>query len=382
MNTDTDTGHLHVDIVQEHSVKTISANVIDYPARDMTITVRGEMSFGELQDVLRAEKQQLPIDVADDAITVARMVDEDVSGPRQFGYGSLRDYVIGIEAVDGHGRVFHAGGRVVKNVAGYDLCRLLVGARGELGSITQLTFKLKPTPEWSSLVFAGFENLDSLDAALLKLNLTETTPVIFDVFNRTALTETLPALGAGNTLSQSFDDFPAVVVMGFEGPEQACHWQEEKLRYELQETAATTGVLHDSAVSGNYCRIIQRYTFDTGQVSWMARVSTLPSKTVTVIREFENVDCVVFGRAGGTLYVRPASCVPSSASSSTDSSAAQENRRPDETESIQKLKRIVVPAHGTITAVKGESDDNTKSGAAIEQLSLSLRQALGAGLRS
>ena len=52
------------------------------------------------------------------------MVADDLSGPRQFGYGTLRDYVIGIEAVDGRVRIFHADGRVVKNVAGYDRCRL------------------------------------------------------------------------------------------------------------------------------------------------------------------------------------------------------------------------------------------------------------------
>ena len=105
----------------------ISSSVIDYPARDMTITVGTGMSAGQLCGILRHENQQLPIDTADGEITIRELVDFDISGPRQFGYGTLRDYVIGIEASDGSGRVFHAGGRVVKNEAGYDLCRLLIG---------------------------------------------------------------------------------------------------------------------------------------------------------------------------------------------------------------------------------------------------------------
>jgi glycolate oxidase FAD binding subunit len=70
-----------------------------------------------------------------------------MSGPRRYGYGTIRDYVIGIEAIDGRGTVFHAGGRVVKNVAGYDFCKLLTGSYGTLGLITHVTLKVRPRPE-------------------------------------------------------------------------------------------------------------------------------------------------------------------------------------------------------------------------------------------
>ena len=62
--------------------------------------------------------------------------------------GTIRDYVIGIHAVDGRGVAFKGGGRVVKNVAGYDFCKLLTGSLGTLGVITQLALKVKPQPEW------------------------------------------------------------------------------------------------------------------------------------------------------------------------------------------------------------------------------------------
>jgi len=169
----------------------ISSAIVDYPARDMTITVGAGMSYGTLQTILREENQQLPIDVADEGTPLGELAAYDICGPRQFGYGSLRDYVIGVEAVDGTGRVFHAGGRVVKNVAGYDLCRLLVGSRNQLGTITQLTFKLKPLPTQQSIMVAGFRSLRDLEAALERLNLTATTPVILDVLGRSATSRLL-----------------------------------------------------------------------------------------------------------------------------------------------------------------------------------------------
>ena len=111
--------------------------MIDYPARDMTITVQAGITLGRLQDLLAAENQRLPIDVPRaDRATLGGGLAVNVSGPRRFGCGTLRDYVIGISIVNDEGQEIKAGGRVVKNVAGYDLCKLHVGALGTLGVIT------------------------------------------------------------------------------------------------------------------------------------------------------------------------------------------------------------------------------------------------------
>ena len=109
--------------------------VVDYPARDMTVTVEAGLSLQDVTTLLESENQQLPVDVADPSMSVGAFVASDLAGPRQYGYGTLRDYLIGMEAVDGQGRVFHAGGRVVKNVAGYDFCRLAVGSRGSRAAV-------------------------------------------------------------------------------------------------------------------------------------------------------------------------------------------------------------------------------------------------------
>src|SRR5207248_8436268 len=97
--------------------------VIDYPARDLTITVEAGITMQKLQETLAAENQWLPIDVPPQA-TIGGAIACDVSGSRRYGYGTLRDYVIGITVVNDRGEETHAGGRVVKNVAGYDFMKL------------------------------------------------------------------------------------------------------------------------------------------------------------------------------------------------------------------------------------------------------------------
>jgi glycolate oxidase FAD binding subunit len=122
--------------------------VIDYPARDLTITVQAGVTIQKLQETLAAENQWLPIDVPlPETATIGGAIACDVSGPRRYGYGTLRDYVIGITVVNDRGEETHAGGRVVKNVAGYDMMKLHTGALGTLGVITQVTLKVKPRPE-------------------------------------------------------------------------------------------------------------------------------------------------------------------------------------------------------------------------------------------
>src|SRR5205807_9828714 len=132
--------------------------VIDYPARDMTITVQAGITVAKLQEILAAENQQLPVDVPlPEQATLGGAIAVNASGPRRYGYGTLRDYVIGISFVNDEGQEVKAGGRVVKNVAGYDLCKLHIGALGTLGIITQVTLKLKPVPEDQGAVAVGCE---------------------------------------------------------------------------------------------------------------------------------------------------------------------------------------------------------------------------------
>ena len=294
----------------------ISSSVIDYPARDMTITVGTGMSAGQLCGILRHENQQLPIDTADGEITIRELVDFDISGPRQFGYGTLRDYVIGIEASDGSGRVFHAGGRVVKNVAGYDLCRLLIGAKGQLGTLRQLTFKLKPLPAAQCLTIAAFRSLKDLASALDRLNLTSTAPQILDVVNRHAAETVLQnsdlQLDPG-VLSAS----AALLVLGFDGSRTACDWQTKTVAEELHGTATSVvPIMHGEAMTV-YCQAAMKFS-GSHQLpvdEWLARVVTLPSRVAAVLQVAEEFGLQACGRAGnGIICLRSASSAADTAS--------------------------------------------------------------------
>src|SRR5437762_1029226 len=103
--------------------------VIDYPARDMTVTVEAGVTMKVLADLLAKERQRLPVDVPQaEAATIGGVIATNWNGPRRYGESPLRDFVIGISAVDGRGLPFKGGGRVVKNVAGYEFCKLLTGS--------------------------------------------------------------------------------------------------------------------------------------------------------------------------------------------------------------------------------------------------------------
>ena len=223
--------------------------VIDFPARDMTITVEAGITIAKLQALLAPENLRLPIDVPDpERATLGGILAANVSGPRRLGYGTLRDYLIGVSAVSDEGNEFKAGGRVVKNVAGYDLCKLLVGSLGTLGVITQATLKLRPRAEENALVTLGCEG--SAAAGLLdRLHASRTRPVCVELLNQ-------PAAQAIYTAAKMTPPTaPWTLVVGYEGNADAVNWQVQQLVQELgagqsleARVGFTAGLLWDSLV--------------------------------------------------------------------------------------------------------------------------------------
>ena len=151
--------------------------VIDYPARDMTITVEAGITLDALAQTLAGERQWLPVEGAQPQVaTLGGLMATAFSGPRRYGYGTMRDYVIGMTAVDGRGKAFKAGGRVVKNVAGYDFCKLLTGSLGTVGVISQVTLKVRPLPERSALLVCNLRDDAVAERLLAALIDSATTP--------------------------------------------------------------------------------------------------------------------------------------------------------------------------------------------------------------
>ena len=242
--------------------------VIDFPARDMTVTVQAGITIAKLQALLAPENLQLPIDVPQpERATLGGVIVTNVSGPRRLGYGTLRDYVIGISAINDAGNEFKAGGRVVKNVAGYDLCKLLVGSLGTLGVITQVTLRLRPLPEETALISLGVEAAE-LAGLLDQLHSSRTRPVCVDLLNQPAAQQAFAHAQLPPPQS------PWALIVGFEGNATAVDWQVQQLVKEL-------GTSHslDARVSAT-ARALWR-----GLVEWKSlatplfvfKVNTLPS---------------------------------------------------------------------------------------------------------
>ncbi|MEY3601213.1 MAG: hypothetical protein RL169_457 [Armatimonadota bacterium] len=131
------------------------AGIIEHDIEDMTISVKPGTRLIDLQAHLAEHNQFLPVDPSYPVVTtIGGMVAAAASGYLATGYGTVRDLLIGLEAIDTSGNMIHGGGRVVKNVTGYDLPKLMTGSNGQLAILTKLTFRVMPRPEARASVVA------------------------------------------------------------------------------------------------------------------------------------------------------------------------------------------------------------------------------------
>lgn len=290
------------------------SSVVEYPSKDMTITVQAGMTLDELRNILAENNQQLPVDAWNSTTTVGALVAGNFFGPRQYGYGTIRDYLIGIEAVEGQGRVFHAGGRVVKNVAGYDLCRLLTGSRGALGIITQVTFKLKPKPAQGRMRTWRFDDDKTLEEALNRLNNSNATPVVLDFLYAA------PELAAQRESDSDRNDLPYSVSIGVEGSDDVVAWQFDQLR---QDCVGGEEIELGDGPGSSIDHHCKSYGYDWNGYDIVIR--TLPSKVVPLARKLAERGYSSQGYAGsGILCVAPSSADDSGTARSVCNSLAQE----------------------------------------------------------
>ena len=136
--------------------------IIEHAAGDLVVTVQTGVRLDYLQERLATEGQRLALDPPQSG-TIGGLIATNAAGPLRFRYGAPRDLLIGLTIVRADGTVAKAGGKVVKNVAGYDLGKLFAGSYGTLGLITQATFRLHPLPAASTWITA--ETHDAAQAA-------------------------------------------------------------------------------------------------------------------------------------------------------------------------------------------------------------------------
>ena len=130
--------------------------LIEHDDANLTATAQAGMRVAELQQILAGRHQFLAIDPPQTAeATIGGVVAANTNGPRRMHYGGVRDQVIGMKCVLATGEQVKSGGKVVKNVAGYDMCKLFTGSLGTLGVITEVTLRMAPVPERSACVLAS-----------------------------------------------------------------------------------------------------------------------------------------------------------------------------------------------------------------------------------
>ena len=151
--------------------------------------------------------------------------------------------MIGISAVDGRGTPFKGGGRVVKNVAGYDFCKLLIGSLGTLGVISQLTFKVKPTPETSVSILAECADLDTTERILADLVHAPAPPAAIDFLVGVAWDDVLQRPNA----SSPGVGLCGTVAVRFEGTESESNWMQRELEKRLVAAGGEDVRVLDSA---------------------------------------------------------------------------------------------------------------------------------------
>jgi glycolate oxidase FAD binding subunit len=146
------------------------AKMISYEPDDMTIVAGAGMTLGALDAMLGAHGQYLPVDPpAPSRTRIGALLGAAHSGPLRFSAGTVRDFLIGVQFAGHGGRPVRGGGRVVKNVAGYDLMKVMIGSFGTLGVITEATFKVRPVPEVRAVALGYYTSLAEAFAAGFRL---------------------------------------------------------------------------------------------------------------------------------------------------------------------------------------------------------------------
>ncbi len=264
--------------------------ILELTPADMTVTVESGLALGALQQELATHRQWLPIDPPNaDALTIHDLLARDLSGPRRFGYGTIREHLIGMKIALADGRVIKSGGKVVKNVAGYDLAKLFIGARGSLGAIVEATFKLRPWPEVERIVGRQVESLDEMKESLRAVLSSELTPVILDA-QRSADSH---VRANTNEHADSAVRAPMGIVLGFAGTRAEVEWQ--------LALAAKLGFHAEASLEHE-----ANFWNDTAPAH---RLSVLPSRLTEAITMLGDRPFVA--RAGnGTIYYRGARVGP------------------------------------------------------------------------
>jgi glycolate oxidase FAD binding subunit len=259
---------------------------LDHCAGDLTVTASAGARLGTVNEMLAHQGQRLALDPrCGDRATIGGIVGSNDSGPRRHLSGTPRDLIIGAEMVLADGRAVKAGGRVVKNVAGYDLARLLCGSFGTLAVITSATFKLAPVPPASKTVEASAALPRTLAELARDIDASPVRPSALEI-----------------------DTFPPRLLVRFESTSRAAD-QQASAAVEMCAARGVSSAILDAGVEADVWREYEHRLNGTDGV--LMKLAVLPTQVVDAIEYVERlalrsqIDWRLSGRAAlGVLYVR------------------------------------------------------------------------------
>ena len=250
--------------------------LLEHEPGDLTATSQAGITLDALQGRLAARGQWLSLDPAfGEQATLGGILAANASGPRRHLYGTARDLLIGVTAVAADGAVVKGGGKVVKNVAGYDLPKLYIGSCGTLGIIVEATVKLRPRPDADRLVLTCFERLKDCGQAVRLVLTSDLIPSAVDLLDGEALRGVglAPGVETGGAL-----------LLGFDGMREQVEWQCEEARRLL----AGAGPVAQRVLEAEARDAAWRSVRELGgrvfpEAAAQLRLAVLPSQVVEVI---------------------------------------------------------------------------------------------------
>ncbi|WP_306116151.1 MULTISPECIES: glycolate oxidase subunit GlcE [unclassified Roseovarius] len=261
-----------------------------YEPGALTLVVRAGTPVAEVEKVLDAEGQRLAFEPMDHRgllgtegePTIGGVVAANISGPRRIQVGACRDHLLGVRFVDGQGRIIKNGGRVMKNVTGYDLVKLMAGSYGTLGVLTELSLKVLPTSHATgTLLFEGLSDEDAVKALSM------------------ALGSPYEVTGAAH-LQRGVDGAP-VTMIRLEGFENSVAYRAEALQKQLAEFGSATLETDPARTKAGWEYVRDVVPFQTAQGDvW--RLSVKPGDAPGIVAALPGVQAL-YDWGGGLIWL-------------------------------------------------------------------------------
>lgn len=279
------------------------SGIVAYDPAEMVLTAKAGTTVSEIEEALSENGQMLAFEPMDHRgimgtqgePTIGGMFATNASGPRRINSGAARDSLLGIRFINGRGEVLRAGGRVMKNVTGLDLVKLLAGSFGTLGFMTEVTFRVLPRPQdQRTIVLSGLEDGDAARAMAIAMSLS------VEVSGAAHLPESVK----GRFLNGALPDGPATVLR-LEGLAASVSVRTGKLVAELQSLAPIMRLeAEESRVLWREIRDVHPYADGTTKPLWKVSVApTAGFQLVAALRMQAGIDCF-YDWQGGLLWMR------------------------------------------------------------------------------